>query len=105
MINFVAFVFVKNAEDTQYPGPPVSIADTSAFASLFTHWEPEVKTLIEVRSYYTILPFVFDSYITCHTLQLVEKPLQWAIHTVKPLPSYAVGSVCVMGDAVCVFWL
>jgi hypothetical protein len=49
MINFVAFVFKDNAEDTLYPGPPVSIADTSAFASLFTHWEPEVRTLIEVR--------------------------------------------------------
>jgi len=55
----------------------MSIAEPEAFASVFAHWEPEVQALI-----------------TC-----VEKPMQWAIHTVRPLPSYVSGRVALLGDA------
>ena len=36
----------------------------------------------------------------CFALQCVEKPLRWAIHTIKPLGSFVSGNVAILGDAV-----
>ncbi|KAL0565839.1 hypothetical protein V5O48_016176 [Marasmius crinis-equi] len=71
LINFVAFTCRHDLENTKFNGPWVSVTDKSYFASHFSHWEPEC----------------------------VEKPLQWAIHTVRPLRSYVSGRVALMGDA------
>ncbi|KAJ7289283.1 hypothetical protein C8J57DRAFT_428970 [Mycena rebaudengoi] len=77
MINFVAFSVRADLENTTFGGPWVGPGDTSQFAGIFAHWEPEVQML----------------------LQCVDRPLQWAVHTIKPLPSFVSGRVALIGDA------
>jgi len=45
--------------------------------SPFSHWEPEVQTL----------------------LSCADKPTRWAVHTVKPLQDFTSGRVALIGDA------
>ncbi|KAJ7698138.1 hypothetical protein B0H17DRAFT_1051225 [Mycena rosella] len=77
MINFVAFNCRHDLEGTQFPGVWMGPGDKSQFAGIFAHWEPEVQVL----------------------LHCVDKPLQWAVHTVKPLRSFVSGATALMGDA------
>ncbi|KAF9017208.1 salicylate hydroxylase [Hymenopellis radicata] len=77
MINFVAFTMRHDLENTSYDGPWMVPADVSSFAGAFQHWEPEVQMLIKC----------------------VERPLQWAVHTVKPMKSFVSGRVALLGDA------
>ncbi|KAJ3773431.1 hypothetical protein FB446DRAFT_764427 [Lentinula raphanica] len=76
-INFVAFVIQHHLENTKFNGPWMTNVDTGAFASTFAHWEPDVQALV-----------------AC-----VEKPMQWAIHTVLPMQSFVSGKVALLGDA------
>ncbi|KAJ7509595.1 hypothetical protein B0H11DRAFT_1960233 [Mycena galericulata] len=77
MVNFVAFNCRHDLENTPYTGPWVGPGDKSQFAQIFAHWEPDVQAL----------------------LHCVEKPLQWAVHTVKPLRSFVSGRTVLVGDA------
>ncbi|KAG5644252.1 hypothetical protein DXG03_008790 [Asterophora parasitica] len=79
-INFVAFIAQPDLEDTPFDGPWVSATDSDEFGGLFSHWEPEVQDLIANQS--------------------VDRPLRWAVHTVKPLSSFISGRVALIGDAV-----
>jgi salicylate hydroxylase len=49
MINFVAFSSRHNLENTTFSGPWVSPANKAEFTDTFTHWEPEVQALLDVR--------------------------------------------------------
>ncbi|KAF8217161.1 hypothetical protein K438DRAFT_1748263 [Mycena galopus ATCC 62051] len=71
MINFVAFISRHDLENTKFNGPWVGSCDSSEFAGMFAHWEPES----------------------------VDKTLRWAIHTVKPLRSFVSGNTVLIGDA------
>lgn len=77
----------------------MSTVDNSAFSSIFAHWEPEVQALIAVslNLSYPIL-HIYINILVCH--QCVEKPMQWAIHTVRPMQSFVSGRVALLGDAV-----
>ncbi|KAJ7065673.1 hypothetical protein C8F01DRAFT_1126365 [Mycena amicta] len=77
MINFVAFTCRHDLENTRFDGPWVAPGDKSQFAGLFANWEPEVQAL----------------------LHCVEKPLAWAVHTVRPLRSFVSGRAALIGDA------
>jgi len=77
MINFVAFVCRHDLEGTKFDGPWVGPSDTSQFAGMFAHWEPEVQALINC----------------------VDRTLRWAVHTVKPLRSFVSGNTVLIGDA------
>ncbi|RDB27667.1 Salicylate hydroxylase [Hypsizygus marmoreus] len=77
MINFVAFSARHDLENTTFDGPWMSTTDKTEFAGMFSHWEPEVQDLIEC----------------------VDKPLRWAVHTVRPLDSFISGRVALIGDA------
>ncbi|KAL5526162.1 hypothetical protein ACEPAG_7500 [Sanghuangporus baumii] len=81
MINLVAFVSDPAREGTRLPpGKPwVRPASREEVLEKFGGWEDEVLALLE----------------------LAEKPLAWAIHTVKALPRYsdADGRVVLLGDA------
>ncbi|KAJ7097196.1 hypothetical protein B0H15DRAFT_33887 [Mycena belliarum] len=77
LINFVAFKCRHDLEHTEFAGAWVGPGDKSQFADLFAHWEPEAQAL----------------------LHCVEKPLRWAVHTVRPLRSFVCGPTALMGDA------
>ncbi|KAJ7115024.1 hypothetical protein C8R44DRAFT_676103 [Mycena epipterygia] len=76
-INFVAFSCRHDLENTPFEGPWVGPGDKSRFAGIFAHWEPDVQAL----------------------LHCVDKSLQWAVHTVKPLRSLVSGRRVLIGDA------
>ncbi|KAF8880242.1 salicylate hydroxylase [Gymnopilus junonius] len=76
-INFVAFKSQHNLEYTKFHGPWVCPTDKLEFSSMFASWEPEVRALVDC----------------------VEKPLRWAVHTVKPLGSFVSRHVAILGDA------
>ncbi|KAF9269723.1 salicylate hydroxylase [Marasmius fiardii PR-910] len=77
LVNFVGFTCRHDLENTKFNGPWVSVTDKSQFTPYFARWEPEVQAMLDC----------------------VEKPLQWAIHTVRPLRSFVSGRVALMGDA------
>jgi len=76
-INFVAFLSRHDQENTKFNAPWVMQAEKDEMSSLFRRWEPEVKALVDC----------------------VNMPLRWAIHTVRPLSTFAHGRVALMGDA------
>ncbi|KAJ7031865.1 hypothetical protein C8F04DRAFT_1109318 [Mycena alexandri] len=76
-INFVAFICRHDLENTEFDGPWVEPGDKSQFAQIFAHWEPDVQALVHCA----------------------EKPLRWAVHTVKPLRSFVSGRTALIGDA------
>ncbi|EEB89088.1 hypothetical protein MPER_12861, partial [Moniliophthora perniciosa FA553] len=47
LVNFVAFTFRHDLENTKYNGPWVASSDKSQFSSHFSHWEPQVQALID----------------------------------------------------------
>ena len=61
----------------------------------------EVQALIDVRS----VP-LSDRFNEAHSRrhQCVDEPLQWAIHTVKPMESFVSGRVALLGDAASTFF-
>lgn len=52
--------------------------------------------------YFLFILFQFPSEILC--FEHMDKSSRWAIHAIKPLKSYASGSVVLLGDAVRVFF-
>ncbi|KAG2012183.1 salicylate hydroxylase [Coprinopsis cinerea AmutBmut pab1-1] len=81
MVNFVAFKAQHDLEDTKFNGPWVCPSDRAEVAGMYQTWEPEVQAL-------------FDC---------IERPLRWAIHTVRPLKSFVHDRVALIGDAVSSF--
>ncbi|KJA23632.1 hypothetical protein HYPSUDRAFT_215178 [Hypholoma sublateritium FD-334 SS-4] len=77
MVNFVAFKSQHHLEHSKYHEAWVCPTDKTEFLGMFRDWEPEVQALLDC----------------------VEKPLRWAIHTVKPLNSFVSGNVAILGDA------
>ncbi|KAJ7625713.1 hypothetical protein FB45DRAFT_922131 [Roridomyces roridus] len=77
MVNFVAFTCRNDLENTRFNGPWVGPSDKSQFIQTFAHWEPEVQAL----------------------MHCVDKPLRWAVHTVRPLRSFVSGRTVLIGDA------
>ncbi|KAI5118612.1 hypothetical protein M0805_008043 [Coniferiporia weirii] len=79
MVNLVAFVSDPAKEGTRIEGAWVRPAPHVDLLSVFAGWEDEVRALLE----------------------LVESPLLWAIHTLKPLPRFSDpdGRVALLGDA------
>ncbi|KAJ6582241.1 salicylate hydroxylase [Mycena capillaripes] len=77
LVNFVGFSCRHDLENTPFNGPWVGPGDKTQIAEIFAHWEPEVQALVHC----------------------VERPLRWAIHTVKPLRSFVSGPVALIGDA------
>jgi len=76
MINFVAFKSQPELEGSKFNGSWVCQTEKSEFANIFRSWEPEAQAIIEC----------------------VEKPLRWAIHTVKS-KSFVSGNAAILGDA------
>ncbi|KAG6901681.1 hypothetical protein C0995_009236 [Termitomyces sp. Mi166 len=76
-INFVACISRHDLEYSLFDGPWFLPVDRVEFAGHFSGWESEVQQLI-----------------SC-----VKQPFRWAIHTIKPLPSFVSGNVAVLGDA------
>ncbi|TFK17802.1 salicylate hydroxylase [Coprinopsis marcescibilis] len=77
MINFVAFTARHDLEDTKFNGAWVCPTDSSEVTTMFRKWEPEAQALLDC----------------------IDRPLRWAIHTVRPLSSYSHGRVALLGDA------
>ncbi|KIJ98994.1 hypothetical protein K443DRAFT_189327 [Laccaria amethystina LaAM-08-1] len=77
LVNFVAFKSHHDLENTRFNGPWVCVTESAEFAATFRTWEPEVQALVDC----------------------VERPLRWAIHTVKPLKSFVSGRAGIIGDA------
>ncbi|KAH9939003.1 FAD/NAD-P-binding domain-containing protein [Epithele typhae] len=72
--NVAAMVQMPGAAGTQYNGPPLT---AEGILKLYTDWDPKIKSIISHMS----------------------MPLDWAVHTVKDLPTYVKGRVALLGDA------
>lgn len=97
MINFVAFTAQHELEGTKFNGPWVCPTDRSDVADMFQGWEPEVQALFNVSGQAPIRTFLAE--LNCCS-QCVDRPLRWAVHTVRPLRSFVNGRVALIGDAV-----
>ncbi|KAI0088036.1 FAD/NAD(P)-binding domain-containing protein [Irpex rosettiformis] len=75
--NVVGFYSVPVDENTKYDGPWVSEVSRDEVVNCYVGWENEVQELIAP----------------------VEKALKWAIHELRPLPTYVDGRVALLGDA------
>ncbi|KAJ8461949.1 hypothetical protein ONZ45_g18110 [Pleurotus djamor] len=77
LVNVVAFASDPNREDTPFNGPWVTNADKDEMYRNYAAWEDEVQVL----------------------LKLLDNPTVWAIHAVKPLPTYVSNRVALLGDS------
>jgi salicylate hydroxylase len=77
MVNAAAFMCRHDLEGAPYGDQWVTTVEKDEFVDQFSHWEPEVQSLI-----------------SC-----VDTALKWAIHTVKPLRFFVSGRVALLGDA------
>jgi salicylate hydroxylase len=96
MINVAAFVCRHDLEGTAYGGPWVTEADGAEVMAVFEGWETDVRLLIGVSI--IIVPRVLQIELRVH--QCIDKATKWAVHTVRPLPSFVSGNVALIGDAV-----
>ncbi|KAF8996048.1 salicylate 1-monooxygenase [Cyathus striatus] len=62
---------------TEYLGPWVTSVELTEWLSAFDGWEPQVRAW----------------------LRHIEKPTKWAVHTVRPLPTFVSEGVALVGDA------
>lgn len=98
----VAFVSEPSKEGTKTEGPWMRLAEQSELWAHYKGWEPEVMSIVQVRAIFLFLTVLHNVLILALSLKLAEKPSVWAIHTVKPLPSFTdpEGRVALLGDAV-----
>ncbi|KAF5391213.1 hypothetical protein D9757_003074 [Collybiopsis confluens] len=77
MVNLVVFHCRPEWQDTPYQGPWSKEVDEQELLNIahFENWEPEVR----------------------NWLKYVRRPTRWAVHRVKPLPSYISGNVALLG--------
>lgn len=94
--NIVAFKSTPVDEDTTYDGPWVSEVPRDEVVACYADWEQEVQDLLQV----SFLSGSSRWLILNISLQPVEKALKWAIHALRPLPTYVHGKVALLGDAV-----
>ncbi|KAJ7644892.1 hypothetical protein FB45DRAFT_898914 [Roridomyces roridus] len=76
-IGMICYVSIPEAEGAIYDGPLVREVPNEEVVRLFENWEPDLHPLIKS----------------------VESYSAWAIHVVKPLPTYVSGPVVLLGDA------
>ncbi|KIP05116.1 hypothetical protein PHLGIDRAFT_108689 [Phlebiopsis gigantea 11061_1 CR5-6] len=76
-VNFGGFVTKPEACGTPWDKPWAAECDAHELIEHFSGWEPEVAEILE----------------------LVQKPLRWAIFQIRPLPLFAHGTVVLLGDA------
>jgi len=77
LINVVAFCSSPEREGQAYPDPWVAQVAQEELLSHYRDWEPDVISL----------------------LKCIERPTRWAVHALRPLPTYAHGRVALVGDA------
>ncbi|KAK1230959.1 hypothetical protein PQX77_005933 [Marasmius sp. AFHP31] len=79
MMNLVVFGFDREAEGSAYRSQWSEQVDASEVYNItsFEKWEPEAQAWLEC----------------------VHNPTKWAIHTVKPLPTFMSHNVALLGDA------
>ncbi|KIK64011.1 hypothetical protein GYMLUDRAFT_71464 [Collybiopsis luxurians FD-317 M1] len=79
MVNLVVFHSQPELQDMPYQGPWSKEVDETELFNItqFENWEPEVR----------------------NWLKYVRRPTLWAIHRVKPLPTYISENVVLIGDA------
>ncbi|KAI1788599.1 FAD/NAD-P-binding domain-containing protein [Ganoderma leucocontextum] len=77
VLNIAAFVNHPGREDTVYPGPWVSTTTGDKVKEHFADWSPDIPRILEI----------------------LDKPLCWAVHTVRELPTYVRGRAALIGDA------
>ncbi|KAF9261124.1 salicylate hydroxylase [Marasmius fiardii PR-910] len=79
MVNLVLFDFKKESRGVSYPGHWSEVVDSDQVhnVSSFEHWEPQARAW----------------------LKCMKNPIKWAVHVVKPLPTFVSHNVVLLGDA------
>ncbi|KAF8996101.1 salicylate 1-monooxygenase [Cyathus striatus] len=77
MVNIAASYVRPHLAYTEYPGPWVTSVELTEWLSAFDGWEPQVHAW----------------------LRHIEKPTKWAVHTVRPLPTFVSDGAVLVGDA------
>ncbi|KAG7095080.1 hypothetical protein E1B28_005868 [Marasmius oreades] len=79
MMNLVLFDFKKESRGSLYPGRWSEVVDSDQVhtVSSFEKWEPQAQAW----------------------LKCMHNPTKWAVHTVKPLPTFISRNVVLLGDA------
>ncbi|KAF9478843.1 salicylate hydroxylase [Pholiota conissans] len=77
LINTLAFVSDPHAEAIHFEGPSIINPSLDNVSSFFKHWSKEVRC------------------ITDH----MTKPSRWGVEMVRPLETYSVGRITLLGDA------
>ncbi|EJD03076.1 FAD/NAD-binding domain-containing protein [Fomitiporia mediterranea MF3/22] len=77
IVNVITFASDRQKENSEYKGAWVSECSRQELLDCYSNWEPEVQTL----------------------LQFIEKPTKWALHHLKPLPTYVSANIALVGDS------
>ncbi|THU93322.1 FAD/NAD(P)-binding domain-containing protein [Dendrothele bispora CBS 962.96] len=76
-IGLICYTSQLELEDTDFTEPLIADVSTQEVVDLFKEWEPKLVQLIK----------------------RMQSPSRWAIHVVRPLPSYVSGHIALIGDA------
>jgi salicylate hydroxylase len=97
MINVGAFHAHEELAGTSWSGPWVQNVDKEELLEVHSHWEPEVRAILDVGHFFSL-----DLCQKLHNilLQCVERPSRWAIHSSRALKTWVSGNVVLLGDAV-----
>ncbi|KAI5123693.1 hypothetical protein M0805_001721 [Coniferiporia weirii] len=77
IVNVVTFSSSLEKEYTPFEGPWVTECPKQELLDCYAGWEPEVIEL----------------------LQHIDNPTRWGLHQLKPLPTYVLGNVALVGDS------
>jgi len=77
IVNVVALTSEPDKEGAPYSEPWVTDCTADELLDCYAGWEPEVIDL----------------------LKCIDKPTRWALHHLRPLPTYVSDRVCLLGDA------
>lgn len=95
VVNVVAFASRPELDSTSYDQEWVVNCTKEELLECYDGWEPEVMDIIKVRAKLSAA----DIHALTHE-QCIEQPTRWAIHHLKPLPTYVSGRIALLGDAV-----
>ncbi|KAI0062891.1 FAD/NAD(P)-binding domain-containing protein [Artomyces pyxidatus] len=77
VVNVIAFASDTNQEGSHYSDPWVKDCTQQELLGCYSGWEPEVEQL----------------------LRCITHPTKWALHALRPLPTYVSSNVVLVGDA------
>lgn len=93
-MNVITFSSDSQKENTAFEGPWITECPKEELLECYSDWEPEVQSLLQVSLHIPL------ENVEIYLMQCIEKPTKWALHQLRPLPTYVSTNIALVGDSV-----